>query len=110
MTEAVFKVAIPDDKIELLCQKLKLATFPDELESVGWEYGVPLADIRRLVERWQNGYNWREHEAQINSELPQFTRDISVADHGTLNIHYVHVQSQVVNAIPLLFIHGCKPV
>jgi hypothetical protein len=91
----------------LLCQKLKLTRFPDELENAGWEYGAPLADIRRLVERWQNGYDWKEHEAQINAELPQFTRDIEVVGRGTLNIHYVHKKSEVPNAIPLIFVHEC---
>jgi hypothetical protein len=107
MTEASFRIAIPDDQIDALRQKLRLTRFPDELENAGWEYGAPLADIRRLVERWQNGYDWKEHEAQINTELPQFTRDIEVAGHGTLNIHYVHKKSEVPDAIPLIFVHGC---
>jgi hypothetical protein len=108
MTETPFNIAIPDAKLALLHQKLKLSTFPDELEDSGWEYGVPLKDMRRLVEKWENGFNWKAHEAQINSELPQFTRDIEVEGHGTLNIHYVHKKSAVAGAIPLLFVHGCE--
>ncbi|KAJ7877025.1 Alpha/Beta hydrolase protein [Mycena leptocephala] len=106
MTEAIYKIAIPDERIDELRQKLRLTQLPDELDDAGWDYGVPLAEIRRLVERWQNGYNWREHEAQINAELPQFTRDIDVVGHGTLNIHYVHQKSAVPDALPLLFVHG----
>ncbi|KAJ6584441.1 Alpha/Beta hydrolase protein [Mycena capillaripes] len=106
MAESIFKVAVSDAQIDELRQKLKLTRFPDELKDAGWEYGAPLTDIRRLVERWQNGYNWREHEAQINEELPQFTRDIDVVGHGTLNIHYVHQKSAVPDALPLLFVHG----
>ncbi|KAJ7904835.1 Alpha/Beta hydrolase protein [Mycena leptocephala] len=106
MAESIFKIAIPDERIDELRQKLRLTRLPDELDDAGWDYGVPLADIRRLVERWQNGYNWREHEAQINAELPQFTRDIDVVGHGTLNIHYVHQKSAVPDALPLLFVHG----
>ncbi|KAJ7626640.1 Alpha/Beta hydrolase protein [Mycena polygramma] len=106
MTESIFKLAVPDDRIDELRQKLRLTRFPDELQDAGLDYGAPLADIRRLVERWQNGYNWREHEAQINAELPQFTRDIDVVGHGTLNIHYVHQKSVVPDALPLLFVHG----
>ncbi|KAJ7660055.1 Alpha/Beta hydrolase protein [Mycena rosella] len=106
MSEAPFNIFIPDDKLALLHKKLELTTFPDELADAGWEYGVPLADVRRLVERWTNGYNWREHEAALNAELPQFTRDITVDGHGSLNIHYVHKKSAVAEAIPLLFVHG----
>lgn len=106
--ETPFKIDVPDEKIALLKAKLDLATFPDELEDSGWDYGVPLADLRRLVARWKDGYDWRTHEAEIN-KLPQFTRDIEVEGYGsTLNIHYVHQKSEVADAIPLLFVHGCR--
>lgn len=107
MAETPFKISIPDDRIERLKQKLALTDFPDELENAGWEYGVPLADVRRLIARWKDGYDWRKHEAQINEDLPQFTRDIDIEGFGKLNIHYVHKKSEVDNAIPLLFVHGC---
>ncbi|KAJ7776756.1 Alpha/Beta hydrolase protein [Mycena maculata] len=107
MAESIFKISVPEEQLEELRQKLKLTRFPDELQDAGcWDYGAPLADIRRLVDRWQTGYNWREHEAQINAELPQFTRDIDVTGHGTLNVHYVHQKSEAPDAIPLLFVHG----
>ncbi|KAI0326532.1 alpha/beta-hydrolase [Cubamyces sp. BRFM 1775] len=104
-TEKPFKVSIPDEDIELLHKKLELARFPDELEEAGWLYGAPLADVKRLVARWKDGFDWRQSEAQINA-LPQFTRDIEVEGFGTLNIHYVHQRSDVEDAVPLLFIHG----
>ncbi|KAG6902542.1 hypothetical protein C0995_015360 [Termitomyces sp. Mi166 len=64
--------------------------------------------IKRLVNRWKNGFDWRKQEAVLNADLPQFTRDIDVEGHGILNIHYVHKKSEVKGAIPLLFVHGCK--
>ncbi|KAF5315439.1 hypothetical protein D9619_007362 [Psilocybe cf. subviscida] len=106
MSEQPFQIAIPDSSLSLLQQKLALATFPDELDKAGWDYGAPLADIRRLVARWKDGYDWRKHEAALNAEMPQFTRDIEVKGHGTLNIHYVHQKSEVLDAVPLLFVHG----
>ncbi|TFK40469.1 Alpha/Beta hydrolase protein [Crucibulum laeve] len=105
-TENPFKINVPDEKLELLKKKLELTTFSDELEGAGREYGVPLTDIRRLTARWRDGYEWRKHEALLNAELPQFTRDIEVDGFGTLNVHYVHKKSEVVDAIPLLFVHG----
>lgn len=107
-TEVPFKISIPDSKLDALHRKLALAEFPDELDGAGWNYGAPLADMKRLVARWKDGYNWRAEEAKLNEELPQFTRDIEVDRFGTLNIHYVHQKSQVANAIPLLFVHGCE--
>lgn len=106
-SERPFRVCVPDTDLELLQMKLDLIYFPDELDEAGWDYGSPLSDIRRLVARWKEGFDWRKAEAAIN-EIPQFTRDIEVDGFGMLNIHYIHQKSSVENAIPLLFIHGCK--
>jgi len=108
MAEVSFKISIPDERLNELTQKLALAVFPDELEDAGSEYGLPLGVTQRLVSRWKDGYDWRKEEAQLNEELPQFTRDIDVDGHGSLNIHYIHKKSDIVNAIPLLFVHGCE--
>ncbi|KAG9313130.1 Alpha/Beta hydrolase protein [Chiua virens] len=105
-TESPFMIAIPQEKLDLLRQKLEFATFPDELENVDWKYGVPLADVIRLAERWKDGYDWRKHEKALNDELPMFTRVIDVDDFGALDIHYVHKKSEADRAIPLLFCHG----
>ena len=107
MTESPFTIAVPEEQLELLRKKLALVRLPDELQGAGWDYGVPLADMRRIVEYWKDGYNWRKAEAAINAELPMFTRDIDIEGHGTLNIHYVHKRSHVQRAVPLLFVHGC---
>ncbi|PPR02084.1 hypothetical protein CVT24_011218 [Panaeolus cyanescens] len=104
--EVPYAISIPDSAINALQQKLALATFPDELKGATWDYGVPLADVKRLVTRWKGGYDWRAAEKQLNEELPQFKRTISVDGHGDLGIHYVHKKSSVKNAIPLLFVHG----
>jgi hypothetical protein len=107
MTESPFTIDVADTELELLQKKLALTRLPDELDDASWDYGTPLADVRRLVEHWRGGYNWRAAEAALNAELPMFTRDIDVDGHGVLNVHYVHKKSDVRGAIPLLFVHGC---
>ena len=106
-SEIPFRLAVPDGDIEQLRKKLALVRFPDELDGAGWDYGSPLADVKRLTEHWRNGFDWRKAEARINT-LPMFTRDIEVDGFGTLNVHYVHQVSKVKGAIPLLFVHGCE--
>ncbi|TFY61049.1 hypothetical protein EVJ58_g4756 [Rhodofomes roseus] len=100
-----FSVSVPDADIASLRQKLALTRFPDELDDAAWNYGVPLADVKRLVARWKDGYDWRAAEASIN-EIPQFTTDVEVEGFGTLNVHFIHKKSEVKGAIPLLFVHG----
>lgn len=107
-TETPFKINIPNSQLSRLQQKLALTILPDELPESGSDYGVPLSDIQRLLTRWGDGYDWRKHEAELNDDLPQFTRDIEVEGFGVLGIHYVHKKSILQTAIPLLFVHGCK--
>ena len=104
--ESRFQISVSDDALTLLHRKLADARFPDELSDVGWAYGVPLSDVKRLVSKWKDSYDWRAHERELN-KLPMFTRDIEVGGFGVLNVHYVHQRSEVENAIPLLFVHGC---
>ena len=105
-SECSFQISVPDHALALLHRKLSDAHFPDELSDAGWDYGVPLSDVKRLVNKWKEGYDWRAHERDFN-KLPMFTRDIEVEGFRVLNIHYVHQRSEVQNAIPLLFVHGC---
>ncbi|KAF9530637.1 Alpha/Beta hydrolase protein [Crepidotus variabilis] len=104
--ETPFEIKIPDDHLALLNRKLELATFPDEIENAGRDYGPRLGDIKRLSARWQSGYNWRKYEAELNTILPQYQRNILVDGFGELNIHYIHKKSPLNGSIPLLFIHG----
>ena len=105
--ELPFRLSVSDEDLQQLRNKLASTRLPNELEGAGWNYGVPLTDIQRLVSYWQDGFDWRKVEERIN-ELPMFTRPIQVEGHGTLRIHYVHKRSEIENAIPLLFVHGCE--
>jgi hypothetical protein len=104
--EQPFKITVPDDELALLNRKLQDTRLPDEVNGAKWDYGVPLADIKRLASRWKDGYDWRTHESKLNA-LPMFTRTIAVDGFGELSVHYVHQRSAIEGAIPLLFVHGC---
>ena len=102
-----YSISIPQSSLDQLQQKLSFATFPDELDEAGWDYGAPLADIKRLTKYWREQYDWRKHEKRIN-ELPQYMTKVEVDGFGEVDIHFVHQTSPVKNAVPLLFVHGCK--
>src|SRR4051812_24413081 len=67
---------------------------------VEWEHGVPTDYVRRLVEYWRTGYDWRAWEAKLN-DIPQFTTVIDGQ-----RVHFLHVRSPEPNAIPLVLTHG----
>ena len=101
-----FAVYVTDDELDQLKQKLSTATFPDELGDAGWDYGTPLKEVRHLAAYWKTQYSWKKEEAKIN-DLPNFRTTIQADGFEPLKIHFVHQQSRVDGAIPLLFVHGC---
>lgn len=101
-----FTIFVPQARLDKLTSKLENADFPDELDGAGWDYGAPLADVKRLTAYWKDGFDWRKEEAKLN-KLPNFKTAISVDGFEILNIHYVHQKADVRGAIPLLFSHGC---
>ena len=65
-------------------------------------------DIKRLTAHWKNGFDWRQQEAKLN-ELPQFKTKVTVDGFDDVDMHFIHQKSGTAGAIPLLFVHGCKP-
>lgn len=106
-TPRPYKIDVPQSKIDTLKKKLALAEFPDELEDANWDLGAPLSDIKRLTKAWES-FDWRKAEAKLNEELPQFEIPIQVKGFEPLDIHFVHHKSPIENAVPLLFVHGCR--
>jgi len=45
----------------------------------------------------------------INDELPQFKLEVPVTGWDSVDLHFVHKRSSRLDAIPLIFIHGCDP-
>jgi epoxide hydrolase len=64
------------------------------------EYGFPVSRLRRLVEYWRDGYDWRAFEARL-SAYPQFVTEIDGE-----RIHFLHVRSAEPGALPLVLTHG----
>lgn len=101
-----FEIAISDEKIARLKQKLALSDFPSEVENADpWVRGAPLADIKRLALYWQKNFDWRKAEARLNT-FPQYIAKVDVEGFDTYDIHFIHRPSRVKNAIPLLFVHS----
>ncbi|CEL56068.1 hypothetical protein RSOLAG1IB_07521 [Rhizoctonia solani AG-1 IB] len=104
-----FNISVPDNDLTELYKKLELTRLPDELDlpiDQGWEWGIPLAVLKPVIEYWRNKYDWRAVEDKINRTLPQFTTSVQSRDHGSQSVHFVFKKSKSPSAIPLLFVHG----
>jgi len=80
--------------------RLQQARLPDRETVAGWSQGVPLAKLQALVEYWRTGYDWRRCEAKFNG-FPQYRTQIA-----GLGIHFLHVRSPHVDAMPIIITHG----
>jgi pimeloyl-ACP methyl ester carboxylesterase len=99
-TISPYLVEIPDAELEDLRSRLRSVRWPDELENVAWDYGVPRSYLQDLVEYWRDGYDWRAHEAKLN-EHPQFLTTVDGQ-----RVHFLHVRSPEPDALPLICTHG----
>lgn len=95
-----FSLAIPQEQIDDLNARLALTRFPDEAPGAEWGYGTDLGFMRRLVDHWQNRFDWRETEAALNA-LPQFMTEVD----GT-PLHVIKIEGKGPNPLPLLLSHG----
>ena len=100
-----YTIAVPDEALRVIRQKLDLAKLPDELERADWEYGAPLEDIRQLIAYWKTHFDWRKQEALLN-RLPNFHTAIQIPKFSPLDIHFIHQRSPHPDSTPLLFVHG----
>ncbi|KAL1307000.1 hypothetical protein AAFC00_005630 [Neodothiora populina] len=101
---ASFNISISDAQLNDLKQRLSLARFPDEVEDVGWQYGTPLADVKRLTSYWQTTFDWKAAESKLNA-LPNYKTTVAVEGFGEIDMHFIHQRSSD-DAVPLLFCHG----
>lgn len=95
-----FRIGIPQDTLDDLNQRLARTRWPEEVPDAGWSMGTDIAYLKKLMQHWQTGYDWRAHEAALNA-LPQFTAQVD-----GVGIHFVHVRSPEAGATPLLLTHG----
>lgn len=95
-----FTVKIPQSELDELNERIKRTRWPDEMSNSGWKYGTNLSYLKELAHFWQNDFDWRAVEKQINS-FPNF-----IADIDGHSIHFLHIKSERKNAVPLIITHG----
>lgn len=104
-----FKIEVPEEKLQWITDRVRSASLPPSKdlpdEELWKSWGLPPTCAEKLHKHWTTKYDWRRVEAQINSELTQYTIPIHHNDED-INIHFVHNRSDRDDAIPLLFVHG----
>ena len=99
-TPRPFTIHIPEEVLVDLRQRLNRVRWPDEIPDSNWQYGTSLGYMQEFVTYWRDVYDWRKHEALLNS-FKQFT--VSLAG---IELHFIHEQGQGPKPLPLLISHG----
>ena len=95
-----FSIEVPQEDLDELRRRITATRWPSKELVDDRSQGVQLATIQALYRYWTMDYDWRKCEARLNA-LPQFTTEIDGVE-----IHFIHVQSQHEDAMPLIMTHG----
>jgi pimeloyl-ACP methyl ester carboxylesterase len=95
-----FGVTVPDEQIDDLRRRIATTRWPSKELIDDRSQGVQLATLQALAHYWATEYDFGRVEARLNG-LPQFATEIDGVD-----IHFIHIQSQHDEALPLVMTHG----
>src|SRR5690349_1197717 len=95
-----FNIQIEQAVLDDLKNRLANTRWTDDIDKTGWEYGTNKTYLRELCAYWQNEFDWKKQEEQLNRFHHYKT---SVDNFG---LHFIHERGKGANAIPLLMIHG----
>jgi microsomal epoxide hydrolase len=95
-----FALHVPESAVADLRERLARARWPDEPPLPPWSTGTSVDYLRRLVEYWHSGFDWRAQEAKLNA-FRQFTVPL-----GGIDLHFIHEQGKGPAPLPLVLSHG----
>jgi microsomal epoxide hydrolase len=95
-----FTLHVPDTAIADLRERLARTRFPDQAPGEPWTYGTDVAYLQELVRYWQDDFDWRAAEAELNG-FAQYKLPL----HG-IDLHFLHVLGKGPDPCPLLLSHG----
>ncbi|HEY6800385.1 MAG TPA: epoxide hydrolase [Agromyces sp.] len=93
-------IHVSEAELDDLRERLRRTRWPEPLPAAPWDAGTDLAVLRELCRVWADEYEWRPHEAWLNSLDP-----IAVEVDG-LELQVFHPSAGRDDAIPLLLLHG----
>jgi len=95
-----FGLSVTDEQIDDLQRRIATTRWPSKELVENRSQGVQLATLQALAHYWVTEYDFGRVEARLNG-LPQFATEIDGVD-----IHFLHIQSQQEDALPLVITHG----
>lgn len=97
-----FSVSISDEQLKNIHDRVANYPWDDCYMATegSWKSGTDLSYLKEFCDYWLNSYDWRKHEARLNS-FAQYTATVE-----DLEMHYIVEQGSGDNPKPLLLVHG----
>jgi pimeloyl-ACP methyl ester carboxylesterase len=96
-----FAVAIGDDVLDDLRQRVRRTRWTDSVAGAGWSHGTNIDYLRELASYWADGFDWRAQERLLNERLPGWVTDI-----GGRQVHFARCPGVGPDPMPLVLLHG----
>lgn len=95
-----FTINIPDEELQSIKEKVRAFPWQAMPALEGWDHGANLGYMKEICDYWVNTYDWRKHEAKMNS-FSNFKADVKGVD-----LHFIVEKGSGDNPTPLLISHG----
>lgn len=93
-----FRIAVPEEDVQDLRDRLARTRLPGDLANDGWDYGTNQDYLAGLLADWRGTYDWRAHEAEMNTHA-HYRVELDGQP-----VHYLHAPGG--DGVPLLLIGG----
>ena len=101
MTVHPYSVQVEDAVLDEINRRVRAFPWHEMPADGGWNYGANLDYMRELCDYWVRDYDWRRHEAHLN------TFENYVANVDGIDLHFIHHRApRSDGAKPLLLSHG----
>jgi pimeloyl-ACP methyl ester carboxylesterase len=95
-----FSIRVDDHVLADLRARIRSTRWPDPAPGAPWEQGTDLAELRRLLGYWADGFDWGAQERELN----RFAHLRAELD--GVRIHFVHERARRGPGLPLILTHG----
>ena len=95
-----FEIRVSDAELDDLHRRLSNVRWPPDPPGEAWALGTDRAYLEALIAYWRDDYDWRVHEAALNT-FDHYTTTIEGQ-----SIHFVHQRGSGGATLPLLMSHG----
>jgi Predicted hydrolases or acyltransferases (alpha/beta hydrolase superfamily) len=95
-----FNIQVSDEVLNDLKYRLDHVRWPEQLENSSWERGTDINYLKSLVSYWNDEFDWRAQEKELN-RFSHFCCNVDGID-----IHFIHEKGKGPNPTPIILTHG----